>query len=246
MRKSLLILTIMTLGLCSCGQSGKTQPGKVKSDSIASSKENNSPEPLAPEKDFHTESRITNSNGKEVIIQNSYPRGGSYRDLVRNNSSQGVSYIDTGETKEEDDTAKRNYGYGIFWTRVQNETDSPLELSINFSADSMPIPNSPNSFLKLFILPETLTPDKASAYNYGIPGLKEFLDANFNEPSMSYRTINAHEEDILYFVMLFRAPNNGAVRTALVSKEEKLFYQVNLAPFGTSLIPCGKMILTNK
>jgi hypothetical protein len=66
---------------------------------------------------------------KGVIIQNSLPKGGPYTDP----------------------TGKR-FGYGIFWTRVINQTTSPLELTINFPADSFAIFPEPGSYLKLFCL----------------------------------------------------------------------------------------------
>jgi hypothetical protein len=65
---------------------------------------------------------------KGVIIQNSLPKGGPYTDP----------------------TGKR-FGYGIFWTRVINQTTSPLELTINFLGDSFAIFPEPGSYLKLFL-----------------------------------------------------------------------------------------------
>ena len=77
-----------------------------------------------------------------IVIQNSYPKGGSY----------------TGPTTEH-----YNYSYLVFFTRVINRTDESIDLSVHFSADSTMIPNSPNTFMKLF-LPEakmTLTKQRS-------------------------------------------------------------------------------------
>src|SRR5688572_28030879 len=57
----------------------------------------------------------TISNG--ILIQNSFPKGGPYPGFRGKNS---------------------NYSFLIFSTRVTNETTRPLELKINFPADSFP------------------------------------------------------------------------------------------------------------
>ena len=56
--------------------------------------------------------------GKRLIIQNSFPRG-------------GTKYTDPdGE----------EYFKGIFWTRIINETNNPFELTIDFSGGSHEVP----------------------------------------------------------------------------------------------------------
>jgi hypothetical protein len=60
-----------------------------------------------------TEVKDSDATGKGVTVQNSLPRG-------------GLGYSDpTG----------RSFGYAIFWSRVINETATPLELTIHFPAD---------------------------------------------------------------------------------------------------------------
>ena len=86
----------------------------------------------------------TNTNG--VVIQNSFPRGGPYKAPTKRNF---------------------NYSHLVFFTRVVNETETPLELKINFSADSIPIPHSPDTFVKLFLPSDTTTQDKQSLFDYG-------------------------------------------------------------------------------
>ncbi len=75
----------------------------------------------------------TASNG--VIIQNSYNRGGPYTGPVK-------KYF--------------NVSNLIYFTRVINETKNSLELTVDFSADSIAIPNSPDTFVKLFLPPDTM------------------------------------------------------------------------------------------
>lgn len=69
--------------------------------------------------DIHTEIKYTYSTGKVVTIQNSGPRGG-----------RGFT-----------DATGIRFGYRVYCTRVVNEADTPLELTITFPADSFPLPS---------------------------------------------------------------------------------------------------------
>ena len=51
-----------------------------------------------------------------IIIQNSFPKGGPYAGSINKNY---------------------NYSYLVFFTRLINETGTPLDLTVNFSADSI-------------------------------------------------------------------------------------------------------------
>jgi hypothetical protein len=158
--------------------------------------------------------------GKGVIIQNSGgPKGGPYTDP----------------------TGKK-FGYGIFWTRVINESDTPLELTINFPADSFAIPPSPQSYIKLFLAPDdTTTADKESQYDYDAPGLKSLLDAGLKKSSRLQRTINPKEDHLFYFGAI-TYQSAGLFRAELVLKEQDLFYKVSITPhFESVLFPCGKI-----
>ncbi len=159
-----------------------------------------------------------------VTIQSSVPKGGPYTDPYG-----------------------KNVGQDIFWYRVVNETDAPLELTISFDAFSM-LP-SPESFLKLFLPPDTMTLTKTALYNYGLDS-KSFLDTNYHSPTMLQRTINPQEEYLFYIGMLSHLeiplPRQArvATRTELVLKGQDLFYRI----IGTelqldALIPCGRIVV---
>jgi hypothetical protein len=159
-------------------------------------------------------------NGKNIIIKNSFPKGATYTH-----------------------PSGKRFGYRIFWTSVINETASPLELTINFPADSFAIfPQSNSHLLKLFLLPNTMTPAKESLYNYGF-GLESFLDTAFYKPTMLHRTILPKGECLFNIVLLLIAPNNGAVRTGLVLKGQDLFYSISIGKqLDSALIPCGQIV----
>lgn len=161
----------------------------------------------------------TNTNG--IVIQNSFPRGGPY----------------TGPT-----TKNFNYSHLVFFTRVVNETRNPLELTINFSADSIPIPHSPGTFVKLFLPSDTMTIDKRSVFDYGVKALK-----SFDKPTRFQRTINPGEDCLFNVVAIFyqtwatvENQQRGGNRAELVLKGQDLFYKM---PPQIESLPCGQIII---
>lgn len=159
-------------------------------------------------------------NGKGIIIQNSAPKGAAF------------THADG-----------KIFSYRICWTRVINETASPAELTINFPADSFAIfPQANSHLLKIFLLPNTMTPDKESLYNYWVD-LKSFLDTAFYKPTMLHRTIHPKEECLFLVVLVLMVPNNGGVVTGLVLKGQDLFYSIRVGrQIGPALIPCGRIV----
>jgi hypothetical protein len=160
----------------------------------------------------------TINNG--VMIQNSFPKGGTYPGPTKRNF---------------------NYSYLVFFTRVINETATPLDLAIHFSADSIAIPNSPDTFVKLFLPPDTMILDKQILFSYGITELE-----SFDKPSRFERTINPKEECLFYVVAIFyqtspaaRDQGRGGNRAELVLDGQNLFYR--MFPQIESL-PCGHIV----
>ena len=160
----------------------------------------------------------TTTNG--IIIQSSLPKGGPYPGPTTKNFS---------------------YSYLVFFTRVINKTASPLELRINFSADSIAIPDSPDTYLKLFLPADTMTLDKQSLFSYGIKQL-ESLD----NPTKFQRTISPNDECLFYVVAIFfqtkaniQHQSRGGNRAELVLKGQDLFYR--MLP-QIDFLPCGHII----
>ena len=219
--------------LCSCGQRSKSKTDKVSIDSeiVDSTKNDNSQLSLIPDlnKYIYTDTTYTFSSGKKITIQNSFPKGGSI-------TPDRTQYVDS---------VGKEYAFAVFWTRIINETNTPLELNINFPADSFAIFTPPDSYLKLFLPTDTMTFDKLSSFNYGLTGLKSYLDANFNKATTLQKTINPNEEHIFYIATLsYQA--SGTPRAALILKEQELYYRMSIAPNGYGIIPCGKIGFKNE
>src|SRR5688572_3241711 len=151
------VLLLVLVSYSSCR--GQNKPDLSKDNSKAETKDIVT-SPRSNDPSIHTKYEYTDSIGKRLIIQNGFPRGGS-------------RYTDpTGEV----------YGYAIFWTRIVNETDNPLELKIDF-LDSYEVPSLPGKYFKIVVPPDTTTRDKDDLFNYGLTNLESFLDSSIHKPS---------------------------------------------------------------
>ncbi|MBT28588.1 MAG: hypothetical protein CMO01_02925 [Thalassobius sp.] len=230
MKKSLIISILTITWFCSYGQSSnsKTSEIAIGSERVDSTKINSRQLSQIPdlEKYIYTDTTYTLSTGNGITIQNSYPKGGG---IERN----GTQYVDA---------SGKSYAFAVFWTRIINETNSPLELNINFPADSFAIFTPQDSYLKLLLPTDILTYDKLASFNYGLTGIKFFLDANFNKATKLQKTINPNEEYIFYIATLsYQAA--GTPRAALILKEQDLYYRMSISPHGSGIIPCGNIAL---
>lgn len=178
---------------------------------------------------IHTTYEYSDANGKRVIIQNSLPKGDRYTDANGN-----------------------EYAKATFWTRIINETDDPLELTIDFSGESYKFPGSVGAsgvrYYKLILHPDTLTRDKVDLYNYGLADIKPFLDNRIDKPSSLKRTINPKESNGFYVVRLgivlksdvqrVKKDGSGVTRAGFSVKGQDVFWTLN-----GKAIRCGKINL---
>jgi len=160
----------------------------------------------------------SNTNG--IILQNSFPRGGPY----------------TGPTEK-----NFNYTHLVFFTRVVNETSRPITLKVNFTADSIPIPGVPDTYVKLFLPPDIMTAEKQSTFDYGVGDL-----ASFEVPTQFQRTIGPNEECLfnvvaLYYQTVATAENRqrGGNRAEFVLNGQDLYFRL---PSTIDSLYCGQII----
>ena len=220
----LFALFLMFVFHTSCGQ----RQTNVPKDNIKSETKDIVTSPGSNEK-YHTKYEYTDSIGKRLIILNSFRKGGPYTD------PKGISY-----------------GKVIFWTRLINETDNPLELKIDFPVDSFEVPGLPGKYYKILVPPDTMTIDKEPLYDYGMTGLKLFLDNNIHKPSSLKRTINPKESSGFYVVILFDHEVGAPFQTGLSIKGQNLVYRISRyesRPAGSIVyekeINCGSINLKN-
>jgi len=154
---------------------------------------------------------------KGVVIQNSLPKGGSYTDPAGN-----------------------NLGYRVFWTRIINETDTALEITINFPSASF------DSNLKLFLPPDTMKLENILLYDYGATGIKSIIDRGLHKPTRILKTIKAKEDYFFYVGAVFKE-SYGAARGGFFLKGDELVYRIKgIDPkLDLLLIPSGRISTKN-
>ncbi|HYG01114.1 MAG TPA: hypothetical protein VD927_01660 [Chryseosolibacter sp.] len=169
-----------------------------------------------PGTNIDTEYRYTDSTGMDVIVQNSVRKGGQYID-----------------------PSGKEFFHAIYWYRVINESSAPLELTINFPADSFATVPSPDSYLKVFLPSDTMTLDKENLYAFGATGLKSFLDSGLKKSTTLQRTI-AHKGACLFYIGALYYKAFAPAYAALVIRDQDVFYSI-----GGLEIPCGKIVFKN-
>ncbi|WP_336517038.1 ligand-binding sensor domain-containing protein [Pollutibacter soli] len=214
------ILTFLALGfITACQTAPIKKSGGYQEDTLFTDRNRKQ----LPDKSYnyvYNEIRYTDSSSMGVIIQNSLPKG-------------GMRYTNT---------SNKRFPYVIYWSRITNITNTPLEITIDFPADSFPLPGT---YLKLFLLPDTMTSEKLSMFDYGIKGLKSFLDSGFYKPTHLNQTIQPKEFCALYVAVLSSEPG-GVVRTGFALNKRGLFYRVTgITPeLDETQIPCGTIART--
>ena len=96
------VLYLMIVFFTSCGGQNKTDLPKDKIKSETTD--------ASTSRWIYTKYEYTDSIGKRLILQNSLPKG-------------GLKYTDPNG---------KVYVYAVFWTRIINGTDNPLELMMGF------------------------------------------------------------------------------------------------------------------
>ena len=205
----------------SCGGQNKPDPPKEKIKSETKD--------VSTSGWIDTKYEYTDSIGKSLIIQNSFPKS-------------GINYTDPNGKK---------YIYVVFWTGIINETLSPFEFTIDFPSDSFELPSSSGNYMKLLLPSDTMTMDKEPLFDYGLT-VKSFLDNNLHKSSSLKRTINPKESSAFYVVTLSTQGVNGTLRTGLSLKGQNLFYKIScysstpdLSLMDKKEINCGSINLKN-
>ena len=136
--------------------------------------------------------------------------------IIQNSLSRGIQYVDPNGKKK---------NKVLFWTRITNETENPLELNINFPVE-YEVPSLPGKYFKILLPPDTMSLDREPLPDYGIADLKSFLDNNIHKPSSLKRTIKPKESGGFYVAILFDEGVIGPFRTGLSIKGQNLVYKV--------------------
>ena len=87
------------------------------------------------------------AESESILIQNSYPKGGPYPGIT---------------------TQHFNHSYLVFFSRIENKSDSAIKIDLTIKTDPIPIPNSPGTYMQLYLPQDEMTTDKINQFSYGL------------------------------------------------------------------------------
>jgi hypothetical protein len=211
--QTLILLTILIIGTACDGQAQNDLPKEKVSEpkKLAAKRPKTVPfswglsTGMSYDKFIDTRYEYADPNGKQLVIENSLPKG-------------GLKYTDPNG---------QEYVYAVFWTRIANETANPFEWSIDFSEDTYKLPSSPNNYFKIVLPFEQMTIDKTPLFNYGLTDLDAILDEKLRNSASLQKTINSKATSSIYVVILTEQGIDGTIRAGFSLKDDKLYYRVN-------------------
>jgi hypothetical protein len=166
-----------------------------------------------------TEVKYSFAKQKDVIFTHSLPKGGGQYNL------KGIKY-----------------SHVVFWTRIQNQTSTPIKLQLTFP--DITYLQSPDSHIKILLPIDTMSHEKEQLFNYGLTDLEFLLNDNTKQVKTLKKTIDP-KKDYYFYIPVFMHEINGSARASIVLKGEKLFYKISIGK-DTAFIPCGSLIADSK
>jgi hypothetical protein len=134
------------------------------------------------------------------------------------------------------------YSHVIFWTRIHNQTSTPIKLQLTFP--DITYLQSPDAHIKILLPKDTMSHEKEQLFNYGLTGLDFLLNDNTKQVKILKKTIDLNR-DYYFYIPVFMHEINGIARASIVLKGEKLFYKISIGK-DTAYIPCGSLVADSK
>lgn len=134
------------------------------------------------------------------------------------------------------------YSHVVFWTRIQNQTSTPIKLQLTFP--DITYLQSPDAHIKILLPIDTMSHEKEQLFNYGLTDLEFLLNDNTKQVKTLKKTIDP-KKDYYFYIPVFMHEINGSARASIVLKGEKLFYKISIGK-DTAFIPCGSLIADSK
>lgn len=159
--------------------------------------------------------KFTDAKGNVAKFIHSFPRGGG--EVYKNGEK---------------------YSYVVFWTRVFNQSATPLELKVKFP--EVTFLNWPDAYIRIVLPKETMRMDKVHAFDYGLTHLQSFLNDKSKQLNFLQKRINPNQEHIFYIIIFMHIKNWGPARAKFELKDQALFYKISMGS-DTSMIPCGRL-----
>ena len=169
-----------------------------------------------------SEVKHTDSNGNSVMMTNSLPKGG------------GVVYQNG-----------KKYGYVVFWTRMSNQSATPIELKVKFP--EVTFFKSPDSYIKIVLPKETMKIEKEQLFDYGLTNFQSLLNDESNQLGILQKKISPKEDYLFYVTVFIHIEGSGPAgpaRAKFELNDKELLYKISIGS-DTTLIPCGSLEFKN-
>ena len=166
-----------------------------------------------------SEVKHTDSNGNSVMMTNSLPKGG------------GVVYQNG-----------KKYGYVVFWTRMSNQSATPIELKVKFP--EVTFFKSPDSYIKIVLPKESMNIEKEQLFDYGLTNFQSLLNDESNQLGILQKKIGPKEDYLFYVTVFIHIEGSGSARAKFELNDKELFYKISMGS-DTTLIPCGSLDFKN-
>ena len=166
-----------------------------------------------------SEVKHTDSKGNSVMMTNSLPKGG------------GVVYQNG-----------KKYGYVVFWTRMSNQSATPIELKVKFP--EVTFFKSPDSYIKIVLPKETMKIEKEQLFDYGLTNLQSILNDESNQLGILQKKIGPKEDYSIYVTVFIHIEGGGSARAKFELNDKELLYKISMGS-DTTLIPCGSLEFKN-
>ena len=160
-----------------------------------------------------SEIKYTDNKGNLVKFVHSLPRGG------------GVVYKNG-----------QKYTYLNFWTRVFNQSSTPIKLNIKFPEITFLKP--PDSYIEILLPKQTMRIEKVQLFDYGLTNMQSFFNDKTNQLSTLNKKINPKNEYLFYVTVFTHIGGSGSARAKFELKGQDLFYKISIGQDIIS-IPCG-------
>ena len=166
-----------------------------------------------------TEVKYSFAKKNDVVFTHSLPKGGGFKFLK-----------------------SVKYSHVIFWTRIHNQTSTPIKLQLTFP--DITYLQSQDAHIKMLLPKDTMTHEKAQLFNYGLTDLESLLNDNSKQVKTLKKTIDP-KKDYYFYIPVFMHEINGTARASIVLKGEKLFYKITIGK-DSAFIPCGSLVAESK
>jgi hypothetical protein len=166
-----------------------------------------------------TEVNYSFAKKNDVVFTHSLPKGGGFKYLK-----------------------SIKYSHVIFWTRIHNQTSTPIKLQLTFP--DITYLQSPDAHIKILLANDTMSHEKEQLFNYGLTDLESLLNDKSKQLKTLKKTIDP-TKDYYFYIPVFMHEINGIARASIVLKGEKLFYKISIGK-DTAFIPCGSLVVESK